>query len=335
MSWGEGAAVQRISVVISNYNYADFVGAAIESALALDWPDVEVVVVDDGSTDESLRVIEVYADRVTVLATENATQRVAANRGFAACTGDVVIFLDSDDLLPPDLPTRMVAVWNDRVSKAQFRMQRISRDGVPIGRPFPDYDPVPTPGQIRRWVEQTTAYPTPPGSANAYARWFLSAVMPVGPEVGDAADSALLAAAPFFGDVVTVPEVVVSYRRHDANDSSLLDDVSRFPREVVRARARWTFASLAHGSTVDERPLFQSRELLQLRIASRVFVPSAHPLGGDGPVRMALDSLSSPWRPGPEGLLRRLTIAAWCLVTLASPFPLARRSVLMRYRGAH
>jgi cellulose synthase/poly-beta-1,6-N-acetylglucosamine synthase-like glycosyltransferase len=64
---GGGAAVQRISVVISNYNYADFVGAAIESALGLDWPDVEVVVVDDGSTDESLKVIEIYTERVTVL----------------------------------------------------------------------------------------------------------------------------------------------------------------------------------------------------------------------------------------------------------------------------
>jgi hypothetical protein len=221
------------------------------------------------------------------------------------------------------------------VSKAQFRMQRINRDGASIGRPFPEYDPVPTIEQIRTWAEETSAYPTPPGSANAYARWFLSTVMPVGPEVGDFIDSALLASAPFFGDVVTVPEVVVGYRRHGSNDSSLLGDVSRFPREVVRARARWTFARLAHGSTtVDERPLFRSRELLQLRIASRVVAPAERPLRGDGLLRMAFDSLRSPWRPGPEGWLRRLTIATWCLVTLASPAPLARRSVLMRYRGA-
>lgn len=328
--------MHKISVVISNYNYVDFVGPAIESALALDWPDVEVVVVDDGSTDGSLAVIRSFGDRVTVLATENATQRVAANRGFAASTGDVVIFLDSDDLLPADLPVHLAAVWNDRVSKVQFRMQRVDRDDIPFGRPFPDYDPVPTPEQIRRWAELTTAYPTPPGSANAYARWFLDKVMPVGPEVGNAADSALLAAAPFFGDVVSVPEVVVSYRRHGGNDSALGDDASRFPREVVRARARWRFARLAHGSTdVDERPLFNSRELLQLRVASRVFAPSEHPLGGDGALRMALDSLRSPWRPGPEAWSRRVVVAAWCLLTLAAPVALARRSVLRRYRSSH
>ena len=63
--------------------------------------------VDDGSTDESRTVIEGFGDRVRVLLTENASQRVAANRGYAMSTGDVVVFLDSDDVLPPDLPTRL------------------------------------------------------------------------------------------------------------------------------------------------------------------------------------------------------------------------------------
>ncbi|PXA96487.1 hypothetical protein DMC18_01345 [Caulobacter sp. D5] len=52
--------LSKVSVVIPNYNYAEFVGAAIESALALDWPDVEVIVVDDGSTDHSKDVIGRY-----------------------------------------------------------------------------------------------------------------------------------------------------------------------------------------------------------------------------------------------------------------------------------
>jgi glycosyltransferase involved in cell wall biosynthesis len=328
--------MQRISVIITNYNYAEFVGFAIESALALDWPDVEVVVVDDGSTDESLTAIRAFGDRVTVLETENGKQRVAANRGFSVSSGDVVVFLDSDDLLPPDLPLRLAAVWTQKVSKAQFTMQRIGREGEPFGRPFPEYDRVPTSDEIRYWAERTTAYPTPPGSANAYARWFLSAIMPVGPEAGDAADSALLAAAPFFGEVVTVPQVVVSYRRHGANDSSLVEDVSRFPREVGRARARWNFAKRASGAMeVDERPLFCSRELLQLRIASRVLVPDEHPLPGDSAARMLRDSLLSPLQPGPERWRRRMLVALWCVATLASPVSLARRMVLVRYRAAH
>jgi len=48
----------KLSVIIANYNYRDFVGAAIESALAVDWPDKEVIVVDDASTDDSRSIIE-------------------------------------------------------------------------------------------------------------------------------------------------------------------------------------------------------------------------------------------------------------------------------------
>ena len=182
--------MKRLSVVIANHNYAEYVGLAIESALALKWPDTEVVVVDDGSTDGSPQLIQSYGDRVKVLLTENASQRVAANRGFALSSGDVVIFLDSDDVLPPDLPTRLADLMTETVSKVQFQMQRIDAGGTAIGPPFPRYHPVPSPAQIRRWTSRTTAYPTPPGSGNAYARWFLARIFPLAPEVGEASDSA-------------------------------------------------------------------------------------------------------------------------------------------------
>ena len=326
--------MKRLSVVIANYNYECYLSAAIDSALALRWDDVEVVVVDDGSTDGSVAAIQGYADRVTVLITENATQRVAANRGYALSTGDVVIFLDSDDVLPPDLPVRLAGVWTPAVSKAQFQMQRIDAAGTPIGELFPEYRPVPTPAEIRRWATSTTAYPTPPGSGNAYARSFLDRIFPVGADVGDASDSACLAAAPFFGDVVSVPGVIVGYRQHGANDSNLLSDDRRFPREVARARARWQFAQRASGDAgrcVDERPLFRSRELLQLRVAARRVAPGERTLPGDGRARMLWDAVRAPWHPGPEPLRQRLLISVWCVTALLAPERAARRLLAMRY----
>jgi glycosyltransferase involved in cell wall biosynthesis len=326
--------MKRLSIVIVNYNYEQYVGAAIESALAVEWDDVEVVVVDDGSTDGSRAVIETYADRLQTLFTENATQRVAANRGYELTSGDVVVFLDSDDLLPPDLAVHLAPAWTSDVSKAQFRMQRIDGSGRPLGDPFPHYRPVPTPADIRRWATITTAYPTPPGSGNAYARWFLDQVMPVGPELGNASDSAWLAAAPFFGEVVTLPHVVVGYRRHTANDSNLLADVRRFPREVARARARWRFAQTSTGvprEAVDERPLFRSRELLQLRVAARRVAPAEQPLPGDGVVRLLLDAVRAPVHPGPEPLLRRITVSAWSIAALLAPNRVARLLLSARY----
>jgi glycosyltransferase involved in cell wall biosynthesis len=326
--------LKRLSVVIANYNYEFYVAAAIESALALQWDDVEIVVVDDGSTDNSVTVIEGYAGRVKILLAKNATQRVAANLGFAMTTGDVVIFLDSDDTLPSELPARLAEAWSPAVSKVQFQMQRADDAGRTLGAPFPAYRPVPAAADIRRWATKTTAYPTPPGSGNAYARWFLDRIFPVGPSVGDSSDSACLAAAPFFGDVVSVPGVVVMYRQHGSNDSNLMKDYRRFPREVVRARARWLFAQRAIGpgtGPIDERPLFRSRELLQLRVASRRLAPAEHPLPGDGWSRMLFDTVRAPFQVGSEPLLHRAIISAWCLAVLVAPGTVVRRLITKRY----
>ncbi|ADB73186.1 glycosyltransferase family 2 protein [Geodermatophilus obscurus] len=327
--------MRRLSVVITNYNYARFVGTAVESALGLRWDDIEVVVVDDGSTDDSPEVLRRYADRVQLHFTANGGQREAANHGFAACSGDVVIFLDADDVLPPELAERLAAVWSPTVSKVQFRMQRIDAAGVPFGRPFPEWRRVPTPGQVRRWVERTSAQPTPPGSGNAYARWFLERIFPLDPSLGRAADSGCLAAAPLHGDVLTLPDVVVGYRQHGGNDSDLLADDTRFSREVVTARARWRFAQRSVGvpeDQINERPLRRSRELLQLRIAGSRLAPGRALLPDDGRRRLLLDVLVSPAHPGPEPLRTRLLIAGWCLSVLTAPQALVRGLVIRRWR---
>lgn len=327
--------MKRLSVVITNYNYARFVGTAIDSALALQWPDVEVVVVDDGSTDESSEVLRGYADRVRLVLGPNGGQRVAANRGFAMSSGDVVIFLDADDALPPELPRRVAEVWNPTVSKVQFRMQRIDESGVPFGQPFPHWRRVPSAEEMRAWMLRTSAQPTPPGSGNAYARWFLDRVFPLSPDIGDFADSGCLAAAPLHGDVVTVPDVLVSYRQHEANDSNLLADESRFAREVVRARARWKFAQRSVGvpeAEIDDRPLRRSRELLQFRIVAARLTPDEPSLPGEGRLRLALDAVTSPVHPGIDSLPVRLLIAAWCLALLLAPRSLVRRLVVLRWR---
>lgn len=326
--------MQRLSVVITNYNYAQFLAAAIDSALALRWDDVEVVVVDDGSTDGSTAVLERYADRVHVISVPNGGQRSAANLGFAATTGDVVVFLDADDVLPSELAARVYEVWSPSVSKVQFRMQRIDTAGVPFGEPFPDWRPVPTPADIRRWVTHTSAQPTPPGSGNAYSRWFLERIFPLDASTGEAPDSGCLAAAPFHGDVLTLPDVVVGYRKHGRNDSDLLNDDTRFAREVERARARWRFAQLSIGvpeRSVDERPLFRSRELLQFRVAA-ARLDGTSPLPGDGRARMLLDAVRSPLHPGSQPWSARLLVAVWCAAVLMVPRAWVRPLLVRRWR---
>jgi Glycosyl transferase family 2 len=102
-----------VSILINNYNYASFLGQAIESALAQTYENFEVVVVDDGSTDCSREVIVRYGDRIVPVMKENGGQASAFNAGFAASHGDIICFLDSDDLFLPDKLSRIVEIFED------------------------------------------------------------------------------------------------------------------------------------------------------------------------------------------------------------------------------
>jgi glycosyltransferase involved in cell wall biosynthesis len=324
----------KFSVIIPNYNYGRFVGRAIESALAVAWPDLEVIVVDDGSTDNSRDVIERYGNRIIAIFQPNRTQRVACNTGFARATGDAVIFLDSDDILMPDIAAEVAAIWSDRVSKVQVQMMRIDREGNPTGGVFPIYDPMPTPALIRSWATETSAYPTPPGSGNVYSRKFLERIFPLDDFCGTFSDSACLAAAPFLGDVVTISKPLVQYRVHGQNDSNLLSNYARFGREVARADARWKFArktAEAAGIALSENNIFKSLHLLQLRVASLRLAPATHPLVDDSRQRAMRDAWQAVWSFPAMPMKRRLIVGTWAALTLVVPKPLAVRLISLRF----
>ncbi len=93
----------KVSVIIPTYNRASMVCEAIDSVLAQTYPDFEVVVVDDGSTDGTGEVLRArYGDRIRYFYQENQGRAVARNRGIRASTGEYLIFLDSDDWLLPE-----------------------------------------------------------------------------------------------------------------------------------------------------------------------------------------------------------------------------------------
>jgi glycosyltransferase involved in cell wall biosynthesis len=112
VSWGGTGAgngwraeAGLVSVVIPCYNQARFLGEAIESVLSQSYRAFEVVVVDDGSTDNTSEVVARYAGAdagVRLIRQENRGLAGARNRGLAEAEGEYVVFLDSDDRLLPD-----------------------------------------------------------------------------------------------------------------------------------------------------------------------------------------------------------------------------------------
>lgn len=96
----QGAA--KFSVIIPAYNSATTLARAVESVLAQSWPAYEIIVIDDGSTDNTLQVAHHFGDRIKVIHQANAGVSMARNRGVAAATGDWLAFLDADDWFYPD-----------------------------------------------------------------------------------------------------------------------------------------------------------------------------------------------------------------------------------------
>lgn len=99
-----------VSAIIPTYNRAHIVCEAIESVLAQTYPHIEVIVVDDGSKDDTLARLQQYGDRIRVVSQANAGPAAARNRGIAVARGDLIAFLDSDDIWLPEKTEQQVAL---------------------------------------------------------------------------------------------------------------------------------------------------------------------------------------------------------------------------------
>ena len=92
---------RSVSVVITSYNYGRFISDAIRSVLDQTQPAAEIIVVDDGSTDETANVVGAFGDAVKYIHQENDGVCAARNRGVAESTGELIAFLDADDIWEP------------------------------------------------------------------------------------------------------------------------------------------------------------------------------------------------------------------------------------------
>ncbi len=108
-----------VDVIVNNYNYARYLRDAIGSALEQTHPHVRVIVVDDGSTDDSREVIASYGSEIVAVFKENGGQASALNAGVERSSGEAVVFLDADDMLAPDIAARIAAAFSADSSLAK------------------------------------------------------------------------------------------------------------------------------------------------------------------------------------------------------------------------
>jgi glycosyltransferase involved in cell wall biosynthesis len=210
-----------VSVIISNYNYGDYLGGAIQSVLNQTLQNREIIVVDDGSTDNSRDVIDRFGQQVTPIFNKHRGHCAAVNTGFAASHGDFIIFLDADDYLIDDALDRLIEplVDNPTVTKSQGYMIAVDGSDTPVGKRIPRN--ISPSGDYKRLSlkKGPQACQHAWSSGIAWTRWFLDAVFPL-PEDADRRsdpDGCLSPVATLFGPIVSLAEPVGYYRIHERN----------------------------------------------------------------------------------------------------------------------
>src|SRR3954463_5985134 len=129
-----------VSIVIPCFNYGHYLGYAVDSALAQTYKPIEVIVVDDGSEDDTAAVVARYGSAVTYRRKANGGLSSARNTGARGATGDHIVFLDADNLLDPKYVERCVTVMQE-CPDAGFVYTQLHYFGGSEGTSsFPTYD---------------------------------------------------------------------------------------------------------------------------------------------------------------------------------------------------
>ena len=321
-----------VSIVVNNFNYAEFLAEAIDSALAQRGAETEVVVVDDGSTDGSRALVQRYEQRVRTVLKENGGQASAFNAGFRASRGEIVIFLDADDVLLPETAARVSHLFAQRpeTAKVHYRLEVVDEYGCPTGAFLPPLTTELPDGDLRDRVLGTPDdIPYPPTSGNAFSAAALRALMPM-PEHAYTrlADVYLLNLAPLLGPVARLDDLGGRYRAHTHN----IHYGAGWDLDRIRATIRATAATHEHLATLaaslgiapgsDFR--FASVTDLAQRLVSRRLEPAAHPIASDRPAALAASGAAAALRRPDMPFTRRIMYAGWFTATAVAPRRMAR-----------
>jgi glycosyltransferase involved in cell wall biosynthesis len=322
----------KVSLIINNYNYGCFVGEAIESALAIEWGNKEIIVVDDGSTDHSRTVIEAFGDRIVPVFLANGGQAKAANAGFDRATGDIVIFLDADDMLLPTVAQQIVARWHPGIAKVQYSMIYVDAALRPLGRQWPAYTAKHTPEWAARSMRESGNYLSSPTSGNAWSRDFLREIFPL-PTRDQGLhwiDMYLHMLAPFFGEVVSLTSPQCLYRRHGENDSGsalLHEYLARYPRLMTQFEITKQLADdLLERKGCAGLTSHKNEYYAKVALVSKRFFPDRHP---SWLPTLLLKYWHAAWR-GEYTRKWKAMLFIWSLAVVAAPRPVAGWVVFRR-----
>jgi hypothetical protein len=319
------------SIIINNYNYGRFLRQCIESAVSQSRA-AQVIVVDDGSTDDSVEVIRSYGARIYPILKENGGQASAVNAGFAAATGEVVFVLDSDDVLERNAVEEVLTQWQPSTVMGHYAMTIIDADGAPIGvHPDPPEDL--DEGDVVPSLLRTGRFRSTVTSGLAFSREALAQCLPVAePLYRESVDGYLLRCVAFLGKVQRIHGRLARYRSHGSNISNVAVDpervadscrrriaIVRNELNVVREQSEKYRHPTPNAELGEDDPYF-----LSLRLFSQILGPAQHPVPGDRRLALLIKYVRAAALGFGAWQTRVFRIALAC-AAVAAPTPVATK----------
>jgi glycosyltransferase involved in cell wall biosynthesis len=213
-----------VSILINNFNYAKYLPQAIDSALSQSYSPIEVIVVDDGSSDGSQRIISGYEPHIVSVLKQNGGQASAFNAGVARSTGRIMCFLDSDDYFASTKVAEVVEAFVreglDRCPMLVHHPVEFHDDitGAMTGRSFGKTHASPYNGYSFASKYRFIEYMAGPTSGISINRSLASLLFPLPePVIRTSADDLVVKAATLVGNVYSLDKPLASYRLHGNN----------------------------------------------------------------------------------------------------------------------
>ena len=328
-----------VSIVINNYNYDRFLAEAIDSALNQAYPHTEVIIVDDGSTDNSRQIIAKYGERIIPILQANGKQAAAFNSGFAISKGEIVIFLDSDDYLYGEAVTEVVEAWQPNLAKVHYRLDVVDGEGKSLGYSCPQGNAPLGSGEVWQELLKKGGYSSVPTSGNALNRQVLQQLFPIPEEYKLTADDYLSFQVPFYGEVAAIERPLGVYRVHDSNQWALATVTGdRFTRFVVhdlqnfaliKTKAKELGYEIA--SDLEQRSIGR----LWSRIISLKLNKQKHPIKDDSLSQLVYQGIRSLWKYSNFNFAKRLFYSLWFIWVGLMPVFLAKPAVSWLFAPHH
>lgn len=220
----------RVSIVIPAYNHADYLEEAVESILAQDYPEIELIVINDGSTDHTAQVLEQYEHRAVVVNQDNMGQARSLERGWSMATGQILGYLSADDCLRAGMVTRIVDAMerNPEVVACYPDFSLFDHASRPIRRvSLAKFD-------YEKMFSNTTC---PIGPGALFQRTVYEQVGPWNAAYRQMPDYEFWLRVGLIGRILHIPEDLALFRVHEGSQSYSVPNSERADEPVQIARA--------------------------------------------------------------------------------------------------